>query len=161
EAGRPAYLLGISEDVTERRELEEQRRQGQKLEAIGTLAGGLAHDFNNILACVIAFAELVRLDCPADDPTRVNVDSLLEAGHRGKRLVEQLLAFSRQTAPARGAVDPGAVVASTLQLVRPTLPPGVTVQLDAAPGLPHILADATQLHQTLANLVANAAHALG
>jgi PAS domain S-box-containing protein len=160
ETGRPRYLLGISEDITDRRQLEDQLRQAQKMEAIGTLAGGLAHDFNNILACIVGFGELARMDCASNPPALENLANVLEAGLRGKGLVEQLLAFSRQQEPARQPVEPGAAVASALTLVRPTLSPSVTIHADIAPELPLVLADAMQLHRVVANLVTNGAQAM-
>jgi PAS domain S-box-containing protein len=159
--GRPQYLLGIAEDITDRKQLEAQLRQAQKMEAVGTLAGGIAHDFNNILTSIVGFGELARVDSAGNPRAVESIENVLEAGHRAKSLVEQLVAFSRRQEPVRYAIDPGDTISAALKLVRAALPTSIAVRADIAPDLPTVLADPTQMHQVAMNLATNAAHAMG
>jgi PAS domain S-box-containing protein len=143
---------------TERQQLEDQLRQSQKLEAIGTLAGGIAHDFRNILNGIIGLGELLRERLPgpvgAEDLTE-----LLRFADRGKKLVERILTFSRRQEPARHPVPLGPAVAEALKLLRATLPASVEIELDLRE-VPRVLADLTSVHQVVTNLGTNAAHAM-
>ncbi|HEV7730995.1 MAG TPA: PAS domain S-box protein [Candidatus Binatia bacterium] len=160
EDGRPQYLLGIAEDITDRKALEGQLRQAQKMEAVGTLAGGIAHDFNNILTSILGFSELARADVDGNQRAMGSIGNVLEAGQRAKNLVEQLMAFSRQQEPERRPIDIGAEVASALRLLRPALQASITIRADIPPDLPVVLADATQIHQLVMNLGTNGAQAM-
>lgn len=143
-----------------RRQLEEQLRQGQKMEAIGTLAGGIAHDFNNILAAIIPYTHLAIEDSQNNPAVKESLEHVLLASERAKTLVQQILAFSRQQKQVRRVVDMGAVASETLKLIRSALPASITIQSEVEPGLPSVFADATQMHQVLMNLCTNAAHAM-
>jgi signal transduction histidine kinase len=109
-------LLTVSTDVTERRTLEEQVRAVQRLEAVGTLAGGLAHDFNNLLAVVRATADLVLLDCPAGQ-MRTDVQQIAGLAERATALTGQLLAFSRRQVLDIRVVDLNALVANLVRMI--------------------------------------------
>ncbi len=143
-----------------RRQLEEQLRQGQKMEAIGTLAGGIAHDFNNILAAIIPYTHLAIEDSQNNAAVKESLEHVLTASERAKTLVQQILAFSRQQKQVRGVVDMGTVVSETLKLIRSALPASIEIRCEVEPGLPSVFADATQMHQVLMNLCTNAAHAM-
>ena len=145
----------------ERARLEAQLRQAQKMEAIGALAGGIAHEFNNILGGVIGFAELIHLDASPGSEVDDHAQQILQAGQRAKELVQQILTFSRQGEQmARCAVSLPRLVNDALRLVRASLPSTITIhrQLTEAPAT--VLANPTQLQQVLLNLCANAEHAM-
>jgi PAS domain S-box-containing protein len=154
-------------DLTERKEaeaararLEAELRRSQKMEAVGTLAGGIAHDFNNILGAILGYGELalrkVREGHPVDD----ELDQVVQAGNRGKRLVEHILAFSRSGVGKRVAVHVQSVVEEALALLIASLPEGVRLEQRLAAGDAAVLGDATQLHQVAMNLCTNAVQAM-
>ena len=126
--GEPVSLAYLR-DITDYKNLEDQLRQSQKMEAIGTLAGGIAHDFNNILAAIIGFSEMVEEDLPPGDPSIPHVQRVLNAAHRGRDLVQQILAFSRKTEHARHPVSISFVAKETLQFLRATIPTTIEIIL--------------------------------
>jgi len=161
EDGRMTGVFGIARDVSERVGLEEQLRQSQKMQALGTLAGGIAHDFNNILTAINGNAELAIEEATADDPVRVSIQEIRKAGQRAKDLVKQILIFSRRQETRRQVIALGPVVDEALRLLRTSLPKTLSITTHEAPGLPKVLADATQIHQIIMNLGTNAGHAMG
>ena len=144
----------------EQKALQAQLAQSQKMEALGTLAGGVAHDFNNILAAILGNADLARQDLAQEAPARESLHEISTAARRGRELVRQILAFSRQQPAERTRVDVGAILAETCGLMRAAMPPQVQLLHECHPDTPAILADATQLGQVLINLGTNAVHAL-
>jgi len=159
--------LLIYEDITERvraeearARLEEQLRQVHKMEAVGTLAGGIAHDFNNILAAILGYTELAASDLPPGHPIGQNLEQVLMACHRAKKLVQQILSFSRPSDQERRPVQLGPVVEEALKLLRATLPTTIEIRSNLAPESGVVKADPTQIHQVLMNLGANAAYAM-
>jgi PAS domain S-box-containing protein len=157
--GHPA-ILAVARDMTQRREMEEQLRQSQKMEAIGQLTGGLAHDFNNLLTVVIG--GLDRLESSvADNPAAREVLQLaLSAGLRGAELTRQLLAFARKQSLQPAVVDLNDLVANMTALLRRTLGEKVQMEVVATRGLWPAETDATQLESALANLAINARDAM-
>jgi PAS domain S-box-containing protein len=160
-------LLGIGRDVTERKQagevqaqLEEQLRQSQKMEAVGNLAGGIAHDFNNILTAIIGNAQLAEMEMNKDHPSFPFLLQTLVASHRAKELVNQILTFSRRQEQKREPLHLVAIVQESLKLLRPVLPTSIEIRSTLPPGLPSVLADATQIQQVVINLATNAAHAM-
>ncbi|MBW2018772.1 MAG: PAS domain S-box protein [Deltaproteobacteria bacterium] len=150
----------IMHDITEREQLERQLRQAQKMEAIGTLAGGIAHDFNNILGAVIGCTEMSLFDVPEGTPVHRHLLEVLNAGNRAKDLVNQILAFSRQTEQERKPVKISLIIKETLKLLRASLPTTIKIRQYIETDSDMVLADPTQIHQVLMNLCTNAAHAM-
>jgi signal transduction histidine kinase len=153
-------ITSLKQAQQQQRVLETQLAQSQKMEALGTLAGGVAHDFNNILAAILGNADLARQDLPPASPVRESLHEISSAARRGRELVRQILAFSRQQPLAPTPVRPGAIVAETCSLMRSAIPPHVQLVQQVAPRHQAILADPTQLGQVLLNLGTNAVHAL-
>jgi PAS domain S-box-containing protein len=142
-----------------RRNLEDQLRQAQKMEALGRLAGGVAHDFNNILANIVGYAELA-LESGDRRDQRADVEEVLRAADRGKQLVERILRFSRRQEIERRPLDLTQVVAESVRLLRATLPASVEIRVRAPQPSARILGDATSFQQVILNLANNAAQAM-
>jgi PAS domain S-box-containing protein len=164
--GEP-LILSVTRDVTadrqaesERRRLEEQLRQAQKMEALGRLAGGVAHDFNNILTAIIANAGLAVLEAPAEDPNRPLLLEVRDAARRGADLTRQLLAVSRKQMLEPRPVDLNALLTNLRRMLGRVIGEDVELRLDLAAGLPAVLADPGQVEQVVMNLAVNARDAL-
>ncbi len=142
-----------------RRELEEQLRQSQKLEAVGTLASGIAHDFRNILNGIIGYAELMAKPL-AGKAEGADLAQLRSYAERGRQLVDRILTFSRRADQVRQPVRLTQQVEEVLGLLRPTLPTAVDIRVQLDPEAPPVLADPTAVHQVLMNLCTNAAQAM-
>ena len=158
-AGRPLRVMGTHTDITERKELESQLLHSQRLEAVGTLASGVAHDLNNILTPMLMASGLLRDKLP-DAKDRQLMTMLDDGGRRGAAIVRQLLAFSRNLAQDRVPVDPRHLLHDMAQLMRSSFPKEIKVveAITAAPGL--VEAEPNQLHQVLMNLCVNARDAM-
>jgi signal transduction histidine kinase/ActR/RegA family two-component response regulator len=143
-----------------RQRLDEQVRQGQKLQAIGTLAGGIAHDFNNMLTAILGYTELASDDVPRDSITWHNLQRVLTAGTRARELVQQILAFSRQTTAQFQPVELPLLVRDMLSLLRASLPSTIEIRQHIETDVGMVLAAPTQIHQVLLNLCMNAEHAM-
>ena len=153
-------ITSLKQAQQQQQTLEQQLAQSHKMEALGTLAGGVAHDFNNILAAILGNADLARQDLPPGSPVRESLHEISTAARRGRELVRQILAFSRQQPLARTAVCLREIVAETSSLLRTAITPQIQLVVDVAGATPAIRADATQLGQVLLNLGTNAIHAL-
>jgi PAS domain S-box-containing protein len=158
---------GFLRDLTERRRTEdallkseEQRRQAQKMEAMGTLAGGIAHDFNNILSAIIGYTELAMSQIGARSSVLPRLQEVLRAGYRAKNLVRQILTFSRQDESGKKVMYLKPIVEEALNLLRASLPSTITLHAELQPDSAPVLADATQIHQVVMNLGANAEYAM-
>ncbi|MBX9579974.1 MAG: PAS domain S-box protein [Gemmataceae bacterium] len=158
--GRVGEWVGLTEDVTDRRRLEDQFRQGQKMEAVGRLAGGVAHDFNNLLTVINGYSELVLEVLGPDDPARPLVEEVRRAGDRSAALTRQLLAFSRREVVAPRVLDPNAVVRDLERMLRRVIGEDVRLETALRPDAGHVLADRGQLEQVVLNLVVNARDAM-
>lgn len=166
EDGRPLRVFGMLQDITERRiaearerELERQLLHSQKLEALGTLAGGIAHDLNNTLVPIMALSKLTARRFDKDTPVRNNLETIYEASERARDLVRRVLAFSRKDEPEQNEANLAEVVREALKLMRATVP--TSIRLDAAIAeVPAIRADGSQIHQVITNLISNAAAAI-
>lgn len=160
-AGALSSHMVVMRDITHEVQLEKQLQQAQKMEVIGAFSGGIAHDFNNILGAMINCSELALEDLPADHPVREDLEHILKAGLRGKNLVKQIRTFSRREEPQRLPVEIDLIVKECLSLLRASMPAGIEIRPNLAVESSRVLADATQMHQVLMNLCANAAHAMG
>jgi PAS domain S-box-containing protein len=148
-------------DITERKKLEEQVRVSQRLEAVGELAAGISHDFNNILSAISGNARLGLADLPAGHRVQQNLEEIAKAAARATRLVRQVLLFSRQNAPKREPINLAAVVEEAVALLRAGLRANISIKTEFAPHVPAVSADSTQIHQIVMNLFTNAADAIG
>jgi PAS domain S-box-containing protein len=140
--------------------LERQFRQAQKMEALGTLAGGVAHDFNNILASMIGFTELALEETPGDSLVSENLREVLSAGYRAKELVKQILTISRREEQAKQAVEINLLLKEALKMLRSTMPPSIDIREQICEEPLLIWADPTQIHQVVLNLATNALQAM-
>jgi two-component system cell cycle sensor histidine kinase/response regulator CckA len=144
----------------ERVRLEEQLRQSQKLEAVGRLAGGVAHDFNNVLTAILGFSELLLAELPEDDPKYHDVFQIKAAGQRGAGLTRQLLAFSRKQILQPLVLDVNTVIAGMEPMLRQLIVEDIELRISLMPRSALIKIDPTQLEQILINLAVNAADAM-
>jgi signal transduction histidine kinase/ActR/RegA family two-component response regulator len=154
-------------DITEKKCAEREReklasnlRQSQKMEAVGTLAGGIAHDFNNILGAIIGYSDMAMDSISEDNPAHECIEQVLEAGNRARDMVQRILAFSRKSESSRAPVDLFTITADALKLLRATIPSTIEIRKILAAGKSIISADATEIHQVLMNLCANASQAM-
>jgi signal transduction histidine kinase len=153
-------MTGFVRDITEQRALEEQLRQSQKLEAIGRLAGGVAHDFNNILMSIMGAADLLLMQLTGDHPARDEASEIKQSVERGAGLTRQLLAFSRRqkTRPRLFALD--AVVCGMDTMLRRLIGPEIEFEIVRGAEPATVMADSGQLEQVVLNLVINARDAM-
>ena len=159
--GAVVGVAGVALDVTARLRLQEQVQRAQKLDLVGRLAGGLAHDLNNLLTVIRSCAEAIREDAGVGLPaTGDDVEQIVEAGQRAGELIRQLLAFGRQQAAAPEPVDLGQVVEANRKMLRRLLGERVELSLEAQPGLWPVWSDRGHLEQVLLNLALNARDAM-
>jgi PAS domain S-box-containing protein len=158
--GKPDYVIAMAEDVTEQRQLEEQLRQSQKLEAIGRLAGGVAHDFNNMLTAIGGYTALALEHAADGSELRGDLDEIRKATDRAALLTRQLLAFSRKQMLVPELLNLNGVVLELETMLRPLIGEDVQLTTKLDPALGPIEADPGQLHQVIMNLVVNARDAM-
>jgi PAS domain S-box-containing protein len=158
--GEIASVVVVVRDVTQQRKLEEQLRVAQKLEAIATLAGGISHDFNNILTGIIGYAEMARDIVEPESEISEYIHEVLSASNRATDLVHQILAFSRRREMDKRAIQLQPLVKEVLKLLRASLPTTIDVKQQIDPDSGAVMADPTQMHQVLLNLCTNAAQAM-
>jgi PAS domain S-box-containing protein len=151
---------GIETDVTERVQLEERFRHAQKMEAVGQLAGGVAHDFNNILTAVLGYADLLLSRIGPTDPHRTALEEIKKGGDRAAALTRQLLAFSRRTPTQLISVDVNGAIRGVEPMLHRLVGDHLEFRLDLADGLGPVRADPVQLEQVIVNLVVNARDAM-
>jgi PAS domain S-box-containing protein len=160
EAAEIINFVALKRDVTKEISLERQLQQSSKMQALGTLASGIAHDFRNILSLVLGYCELAEAHLDKEHPATENVERIRQAGRRGASLIRQILTFTRQEPQERQMVCVAAIAREALDLLRPSIPSSVEIlcDIDSSSGLVH--ADPTQIHQVMVNLCSNAYQSL-
>lgn len=158
--GEEQRCIVFLRDITKQKRIAEKLQQAQKMESIGNLAGGIAHDFNNILFPVIGMSELLLEDLPHGSVEWKNVEEIFKAGKRGSALVKQILTFSRQSAHHMAPTRVQNILKEVLKLSRSTIPSDIGIKQDIQTDCGSIMADSTQIHQVIMNLVTNAFHAV-
>ena len=153
-------VVAMMEDISERKQLEEQLIQSQKMESIGLLAGGIAHDFNNILSGILGYASLLKTQVPDDGKVFAEVDTIERSALRAAELTSQLLAFARGGKYVVAPVEINGLIDETVTLLRGSLENNIRVEKQLAVDLPVIEADASQMQQVLMNLCINARDAM-
>jgi len=166
-AGRPVRMIGVNRDRTgrveaeeERRLIQEDRQHSEKLESLGSLAGGMAHDMNNVLAGILGTAEMLRQQFPAGDPVARSLDSIVHASGRGRDLVRTLTDFARKGVAEPQLFDLNEMLLKEVELLRHATLQKVRVVQDLDPRLPEVLGDASALGGALMNLAVNALDAM-
>jgi signal transduction histidine kinase len=167
EHGVAVSQITTIRDVTLRRAGEERRQDlerqlfhSQKLEALGTLAGGIAHDLNNTLVPILALSQFSLELVPGNGPVRENLRAICTASERARDLVKRILAFSRKQEMRKGPIDLAALTRETLLMLRPTIPATIELGVHIAV-VPLIIGDGGQFQQVMVNLLTNAAQAIG
>ncbi|MDX1775666.1 MAG: ABC transporter substrate-binding protein [Desulfobulbales bacterium] len=167
-AGEVMGFIGVMRDITRRKQVEEEKanleaslRQAHKMEAIGTMAGGIAHDFNNMLSVILGNADLAKIKTGEESKASDNIDRIVKASSRARDLVQQILAFTRQTEKKTEPIDIVQTTGDSLRLLHATIPKSVEIRrnfdLDAKI---FVVADPTQIHQLMLNLCTNAIQAM-
>jgi PAS domain S-box-containing protein len=161
------YYEGFIEDISERKRseaerarLEKQVLQSQKTDALGTLASGMAHDFNNVLCAILGYTELALLDPQIKGKTRENLDMALRSSERARDLIKRILAFSRPTDAQYRPLKISPILKEAVKFLNATLPSSIEIQLDIRTDDDVVLADASDIHQVIMNLGVNALHAM-
>ena len=158
--GKITHFVGIKEDITENRKLEQQLLQAQKMEAVGRLAGGVAHDFNNLLTVINGYSELLRDRLAEGDPLRDMAEQIRRAGERAADLTQQLLAFSRKQPARPQPLSLNDMVSQSKGMLERLLGEDIELVTRLAPGLGLVMADPGQMHQILMNMAVNARDAM-
>jgi PAS domain S-box-containing protein len=157
--GKPATQV-VVRDITDQKKLQNQLIQSQKIQSLGTLAGGIAHDFNNILAIILGYSSTLEKNRNDTRKHSESISAISQAIDRGAALVRQILTFARKTDIAFEPLNIPDLVHELLSMLKETFSKTITFTQSCAPGLPDILADRTQVHQTLLNLCVNARDAM-
>lgn len=153
-------IIAFFRDITARKHLEEQLRNASKMEALGTLVGGIAHEFNNVLAIIIGNAELLLADAPERSSLRTNLKEIINASLRAKDVVSQLLSYIRKIEYEKKPLKLIPVVRDSIKLLRAMIPTNIDIHQTITATADNVLADATQINQVLINLCTNAFHAM-
>ncbi len=160
ELGKIVGTVLTFRDITERTHLEEQLRRVQKMEAVGSLAGGVAHDFNNLLTGILGFTDIVLEQVGKEGPLREDVNEIKKAAQRAASVTQQLLAFSRRQILAPQLLDLNTVVADVEKMLRRLIGEDIDLVITRDPGLGRVRADPSQVQQVIINLVVNARDAM-
>ncbi len=160
EAGKYIGSEAIVTDISENKKMQRQLIQSQKMEALGTMAGGFAHEFKNILQAIKLWTEGAIQDLPDDPDLHNNLNRVLQSINKGSDIVHQILLFSRDQKPELKPIKLSAIINDGLKMVRAALPTTIIIQSDIDPQAGFVLGDPIRMHQVLLNLCTNAAHAM-
>ena len=167
EASAPVAILETSNDITERKRAEAERaklearlREAERMEGIGRFASGIAHDFNSVLAGILAYGEMLFDEAPDDSPQKRHAQNVLTAATRGRELVQQILAYSRSQRARCEPTDVCATVAETLELLRASVPASVALKASIPEAPLVVMGHATQFHQLVMNVCRNSLQAM-
>jgi two-component system, cell cycle sensor histidine kinase and response regulator CckA len=160
KAGVVVRYEGMNEDVTQRKLLEDELRQGQKMEAVGQLAGGIAHDFNNALSVITGYSDLLKLKLSAGNPSNRYIEEIAKAAHRAAALTRQLLAFSRKQVIQPVVLDLNAATGAFEDMMRRLIGEDITITFKRSPDLGLVKMDPGQVEQILMNLAVNSRDAM-
>lgn len=159
-AGDPKHVLVINTDITERKQLESQFLRSQRMESIGRLVGGIAHDLGNLLVPILLGVKVLMQRFGDDEKAERTLSMIQKSAERGSDMVEQVLAFARGVEGERVAIQPGTIIEEVEKITGETFPEAVEVRTDVPDGLHQIVGDATQIQQVLMNLSVNARDAM-
>ena len=154
------HIISITRDITEVKLIQAQLQQARKMESIGSLAGGIAHDLNNILFPISGLSDILLDEMSPDDPAYENIEQIHKSAQRGSDLVKQILSFSRQSNPQKLPIRIQPILKEVLKLVRATIPMNIGTTSHIKPDCGMVFADPTQVHQIAMNLITNAYHAV-
>ncbi len=157
--GRPHSILAINTDITEKKKLEQQFLRAQRMESIGTLAGGIAHDLNNVLSPILMAIDLLKMSTQ-DEKTLAILSTIRLSAARGADMVQQVLSFARGMDGQRLRIDPALASTDVQKIIHDTFPKNIHFEVNLPPSLPAFLGDPTQVHQVLLNLCVNARDAM-
>jgi len=158
--GDEGSVVVVAHDVSERKMLEDRLRRSQKMEAMGTLAGGIAHDFNNILGVMMGYAEMCMEEPGQSEANAKRLQEVIAAGRRASELIRQILTFSRQEETELRPLALGPAVKEIAKMLKASLPANIELRLELSASDHTVMANLTQFHQVVMNLVSNAAHSM-
>lgn len=154
------FIMATLSDVTEKLSMENRKQQMVKMESLGTLAGGIAHDFNNILAGIIGYTQLSLEDLQQGFPIEDNLNEVLKLGERSKKLISQILTFSRSTILEPRIINMRTIIIEVLNMIKTTVPNTIDINYNFEGNYSNVLADPAEMHQLIMNLCINAKQAL-
>lgn len=159
DAGELTYYVGVAQDITEKRQFDEQLMRSQRLESLGTIASGIAHDLNNILTPIMTGTSVLKYKLKGTDLSMF-IETMEQSVNRGAEIIKQILTFARGVGNEQGPVDPGGIVRDLENMILQTFPKNITIRTSVETPPWRMIADSTQIHQVLMNLCVNSRDAM-